>query len=302
MPGAVSIDVRDGNRIEDIGLIEVSAGALVGIITAAARLGKYNEKQKAVVPANCPLHIADGYMKRKGRWELRPLTGITTAPTLRRDGSLLDHPGYGPDTGVLYIPQPDVELPEIPENPTREDALNALSVLKELICTYSFVLPEAHSVALAAMLAGIIRRILPTAPGFAFTSPVPGSGKSLLCDTIAYLSHGCRPSSLTQGNEEETEKRISSALMRGDSVILIDNITQAITGAKLLSILIQQTADLRPLGAATWLDMTRGRSCFSTVTIWSYRVTRAAGYWSAGSILAVKTRSADASRLTRWSE
>ena len=95
--------------------------------------------------------------------------------------------------------------------PTRADALTALEVLDELICRYSFVSPEARAVAIAAMLTGVIRRMLPTAPGFAFTSPVPGSGKGLLCDTIAYITHGQQPSSLTQGNEEETEKRPGAA-------------------------------------------------------------------------------------------
>ena len=123
-------------------------------------------------------------------------------------------------------------------------------MLDELICGYPFVSLEARSVALAAILTGVVRRMLPTAPGFAFTSPVPGSGKGLLCDTIAYLAHGWQPSSLTQSNEEETEKRISSALMRGDPVIEIDNITEPINGAKLLSVLTQQFADLRPLGTS----------------------------------------------------
>jgi hypothetical protein len=38
--------------------------------------------------------------------------------------------------------------------------------------------------------------------------------------------------------------------MRGDSVIVIDNITEPVTGAKLLSVLTQQFADLRPLGTS----------------------------------------------------
>jgi putative DNA primase/helicase len=250
MPGSVSIEVRDGEAIEAIGLIEVSAGSLVEVITSAAFLGKYDARSKATVPINCPPTIADAYMKRKGRWGLRPLSGITNAPTLRPDGSLLDQPGYDPATGLLYIPQPGVVFPAIPETPARADALEALAVLDELICEYPFVSPEARSVALAAILTGIIRRMLPTAPGFGFTSPVPGSGKGLLCDTIAHLAHGRQPSSLTQGSEEETEKRISGALMRGDSVISVDNITEPVTGAKLLSVLTQQCADLRPLGTS----------------------------------------------------
>jgi putative DNA primase/helicase len=250
MPGVVSIEVRNGETIDAVGLIEVSAGSLIEIITSAARLGKYDARSRSLVPVNCPPQIADAYMKRKGRWGLRPLTGIANAPTLRPDGSLLNQPGYDLATGLLYMPQPGVVFPAIAETPTRADALAALAVLEELICSYPFVSPEAHSVAIAAILTAVIRRLLPTAPGFGFTSPVPGSGKGLLCDTIAYLAHGRQPSSLTQGSEEETEKRISSALIRGDLVILIDNIIEALTGAKLLSVLTQQSADLRPLGTS----------------------------------------------------
>ncbi len=254
MPGVVSIEVRSGKKIEAIGLIAVSAGSLIELITSAAMLGKFDARSRNAVPINCPPQIADAYIKRKGRWGLRSLTGIINAPTLRPDGSLLDKPGYDTATGLLYIPQPGVVFPKIPECPTRRDALLALATLKELICRYPFVSPEAHSVALAAMLTAVIRRMLPAAPGFGFTSPVPGSGKGLLCDTIAYLAHGRPPASLTQGNEEETEKRISSALMRGDLVILIDNITDPITGAKLLSVLTQQSASLRPLGTSTLVE------------------------------------------------
>lgn len=38
--------------------------------------------------------------------------------------------------------------------------------------------------------------------------------------------------------------------MRGDPIIAIDNITEPVTGAKLLSVLTQQRADLRPLGSS----------------------------------------------------
>src|SRR5207244_2713635 len=162
---------------------------------------------------------------RRGRWKLRPLTGIANAPALRPDASILNQPGYDTATGLLYVPQPGVTFPPLAAAPSKEDAREALAILHELISEYPFIDDAARSVALAAMLTGVIRRMLPTAPGFGFDSPVPGSGKGLLCDTIAYMAHGREPSSLTQGDEEETEKRISSALIRGDSVICIDNIT-----------------------------------------------------------------------------
>jgi len=160
----------------------------------------------------------------------------------------LNQPGYDKATGLLYVPQPGVSFPSLLPEPSKDDARKALVTLSELISEYPFIDDAARSVALATMLTGVIRRMLPTAPGFAFDSPVPGSGKGLLCDTIAYMAHGREPSSLTQGDEEETGKRISSALIRGDSVICIDNITEPLVGAKLLSVLTQQVADLRVLG------------------------------------------------------
>src|SRR5205823_817875 len=141
-------EVRGEGNIEAIGLVEISAGSLVEIITSAAKLAKYDGRARGLVRVNCPPQIADAYMKRKGRWGLRPLTGIANAPTLRPEGSLLDQPGYDPGTGLLYIPQPGIVFPAIPERPTRDDALAALVVLEELICRYPFVSREARSVAI----------------------------------------------------------------------------------------------------------------------------------------------------------
>ena len=59
LPGTVSIEVRDGEIIEAAGLVEVSAGSLVEIITSAAMLGKFDARSRRAVPINCPPQIAD---------------------------------------------------------------------------------------------------------------------------------------------------------------------------------------------------------------------------------------------------
>src|SRR5438270_9608295 len=68
LPGTVSIEVRDGEIIEAAGLVEVSAGSLIEIITSAAMLGKFDARSRMAVLINCPPQIADAYIKRKGRW------------------------------------------------------------------------------------------------------------------------------------------------------------------------------------------------------------------------------------------
>ena len=61
---------------------------------------------------------------QRGHWPgIRQLEGVTTSPTLRPDGSILNEPGYDAATGVLYLPNGDP--PTIPESPTRDDAVAA---------------------------------------------------------------------------------------------------------------------------------------------------------------------------------
>jgi len=167
---------------------------------------------------------------------------------------LLDQPGYDCATGLLYVPQPGVVFPPIPAEPNIEDAWEAITILHELIGEFPFTSPEARSVALAGLLTGVIRRSLPTAPGFGFTAPVAGTGKGLLSNTIGLVASGRKPSPITQAGEEETEKRLSGLLMRGDPVISIDNITEPLGGNKLLSVLTEELAGLRPLGGSQMVD------------------------------------------------
>ena len=61
------------------------------------------------------------HLLAKAEWQLPVLKGLIEAPTLRRDGSLLDKPGYDPKSGLLYDPG-DAEFPPFPEKMTKEAA------------------------------------------------------------------------------------------------------------------------------------------------------------------------------------
>lgn len=54
------------------------------------------------------------------RWHfgalIRPLTGIIEAPTIRRDGSILQTPGYDAATGLMF--DCHAEFPLVPESPS----------------------------------------------------------------------------------------------------------------------------------------------------------------------------------------
>src|SRR5262249_16082067 len=157
--------------------------------------------------------VAETYLAREGYWKLPILTGIVNTPFLRPDGSLCERPGYDSISGLVFKPN-GVSFPSIPATPSRDDALAALAKLNKLIETFPFVSDADRSVALSAILTPLDRHALATAPLHAFTSPVAGSGKSLLVDIVAVLATGRLMPVIAQGkNEEELEKRLGSALL-----------------------------------------------------------------------------------------
>ena len=80
-------------------------------------------------------------------------------------------------------------------------------------------------------------------------APAPAKGKGKLVDAISIVGSGRHATTINYGGtEEEFDKRLASVLMRGDLVINIDNVSHALKGDQLCSLLTQNPCDLRILG------------------------------------------------------
>src|SRR5690606_4901871 len=100
-----------------------------------------------------------------------------------------------------------------PDEPTPEEAQAALAVLERPFRGFPFVDDASKSVALAALLAGLARPSLRSAPLFAFDAPTAGTGKSMLVECIGVGVSGHAPPAMSQGKSaEEDEKRLQAAL------------------------------------------------------------------------------------------
>jgi putative DNA primase/helicase len=111
------------------------------------------------------------------------LRGAIETPTLRPDGTLLTEPGYD-IASQLYLDPGAVKFPAIAANPTREDAREALLAVLEPIKDFPFEPTEderwggqtaSRSVALSAMLTGLVRASMATAPAHVIDAPVRGN-------------------------------------------------------------------------------------------------------------------------------
>jgi phage/plasmid primase-like uncharacterized protein len=210
------------------------------------------EKDGALIDAE--KKYTDIYLSSVGEWKLPVLHGIIECPTLRRDGTLLNQSGYDKESG-LYVDYQGEKVNVI-DRPTKQDALDALEILKQPLKDFPFLAEIDRAVIIAAMLTAVVRRSLSTAPMFAIDAPIMGSGKSLLSDIVAMLATGRKAIVVSQGRDEtEDEKRLGALLMRGVPLLNLDNIERPVSGEMLCSILTQQQVSSRVLGQSKIVDL-----------------------------------------------
>lgn len=184
----------------------------------------------------------------RGEWSFPMLRGVVTAPTLARDGRIIEKPGFDAASGLLVDITPNA-FPSVPMSPTQDDALVALQRLCHPLRGFPFVDDASKAVALAALLTSLVRLSLRTAPLHVYDAPTAGTGKSMLAEMTGLLATGVSPPALSQGkSEEEDEKRLSTIMFAGDPVIHLDNCERPISGDFLCSMLTQEVVQARILG------------------------------------------------------
>lgn len=203
----------------------------------------------------------------------RALRGIVTAPTLRRDGSILQTPGYDAASGLIYDPC-GVHFPPIPERPSRDEAVAALATITEPYAKFPFgghTEPEKalatadFAVAISAVLSALVRRSLRTVPLHGFDASTPGSGKSKLAEMAGIVATGLSPAILNPSpKEEELAKQLVAVLRAGDAVIWLDNVTAPLQGDFLCSMLTQDPVQARILGKSERLILPTGAMVLAT--------------------------------------
>ena len=249
---------------DDWKLTSLTRPWLVEALTCAARFLRWDGRAKGYVPVDAPDDVADALLSRGGNWKLPILSGVTRTPFLRRDGSICETPGYDAASGQLYKPGDEI-FPPIPQQPSRDDALEALQLLEDLIGDFPFVAAADRAVALSAILTILDRRSMTAAPLHAFTSPTAGTGKSLLVDVAAMLATRQPMPVISQGRtEEELEKRLGAALLAGDTAIALDNCEHPLESSFLCQALTQQKLNIRMLGVSKNVETPVNAAIFAT--------------------------------------
>jgi hypothetical protein len=218
--------------------------------------------REEVTPSNAALAAA---LARK-EWGQLPLYGIVGAPVLRRDGSLLQRPGYDEATG-LYLAS-KVPLGEVPVTPTPEQVQAARRfLLNDFLGDFPWEGPADKANYVGLLTTPIMRSYLRTLIPFGVvTSSMPGSGKTILTCGLGML-YGQRVLTWPGSDEAELRKAITSVLADPVGVIIFDNLAEGTV--------IDSPALARLITDRTWADRVLGKS--ATVAFDNDRVWAATG-------------------------
>lgn len=184
------------------------------------------------------------------------LVGVTESPLLRPDGTILQKPGYDPDTGYLYKPAEGFEMPEVPLNPTKEQVVDAVDLVREVFCDFPFVDEASRTNTIALMLTPLLKTIIPKIPLAMIDATKWGTGKSLLAEVCATVSAGAFILTTAPMDAEEWRKKITSLLADGKPYIILDNLKRVLESESLAALLT----------STTWTDRVLGNSQTTSIT------------------------------------
>ena len=195
-------------------------------------------------------------LEARGSWKIRPLEAIAESPILRADGTVLQTAGYDHATAILYRPLTD--FPPIPDAPTRDDAIEAVKSLLDVVQDFPYATPAHRAGWVAALLTTLSRYAFPgPAPLFLFDANVPGCGKSLQTDVISIIATGRPMARMTMPrDDDELRKRITAIALAGIPHVLADNIG----GGKMLGSPSLDAA----LTATSWSDRIMGQTAMAS--------------------------------------
>ena len=184
-----------------------------------------------------------------------PLIGVPRTPFFRPDGTIVALRGYDPATRLYHEPSfaaGDNSRIEVAEEPADEDLQGAVEIVDEAVSDFPYVDKASAANTLALLLTPIMRNVTPgPVPLSVIDKPTPGTGGSLLAEVVALLATGSPAGMMSAPrDDEEVRKQLTSALMRGNLIVTIDNVDSVLSAPSLS----------RALSSDHWEDRVLGRS------------------------------------------
>lgn len=182
---------------------------------------------------------------------VKRIEAVSETPQILADGRILTQPGLDVSTGIYMAPESRLQGIVIPERPTPEVVREAKEILDDIIVDMPFMDDASRANFIAFWLTPLVRhQIDGCVPVLAIDAPQQGSGKGLLTGIISITATGRDASSMVNNGKDDEERRkvLTSCLRKGQSIIILDNLTNTVTGASLASFVTSRVWQDRILG------------------------------------------------------
>ena len=180
-----------------------------------------------------------------------PLKSVKDFPVyveVKGKKTLCVSPGYSKDT--QYYISNDYSQIKPPDCPSEADIQRARNLIFELFVDFPFTSSAERANTIGLFLSLPVRPLIKGAlPLFLVVADQPGTGKTLLAQTVGRVFYGMEPPCIGEGdNYAEWGKILLSALMPAPSLLLIDNIVRKLDSPPLARALTSLVFEDRILG------------------------------------------------------
>lgn len=214
----------------------------------AANFLSYNQAKGMYLPTYPPAAIARHILSERA-WNFPALKGITEVPIIREDGTLLNSPGYDAQSRMIYMPHPDLVIPPIPLNPTKQELDAARDLAWSYIAEFPYETRADAANAFALVLTTVTRSLYSMTPLAIIDATKQGSGKGLLSKAVAYIAQGRSAAAMiAPSDENEWRKTLTAQLVEGNLLLSLDNIEGILHSSTLASFLTADVWSARLLG------------------------------------------------------
>lgn len=250
-------------KVTKEGIIELDAPSFRGLM--GSRLAFYRRDKEGTPKAtNFNVNTASAVFSnlRKGLGSnLRPLRDVVRRPIVRPDGTICDTPGYDETTQVVYWPDPTLQIPAVPEDPTAEQITLARDTLAFMLTDFPFVSREDYNNYLGFLLTPLLFSVIDTPIKLGVIGAhQPGSGKTLLANILQEVHGGTLMPGLKSSSDDETRKQVTANLRNVfNPVCLWDNVSGRLDSPTLDALLTSRTWRDRVLGQTQMVDMANDR-------------------------------------------
>lgn len=208
--------------------------------------------------------VLNAVLARRSWPKLPVLHRIISTPVLRRDGTLLQDPGYDPATG-FYLAG-NQHLRRIPEQPTAAEVKESREfLLDRFLRDFPWRSDADRANYLALLVTPLIRPYTRALSPFGMIeASMPGSGKTILAGCVGLLV-GQRVLTWTD-SEEELRKAITTVLADSVGVIVFDNLAEGamVNSAVLARLVTERNWSDRRLGTNSAANFINDRLWLAT--------------------------------------